>query len=625
MIMKTTSFLSFASILAVMISTGLLSYSPVVDAQVGCDDGMDIVTSSPFKMVLYPTPEPLDATATNKVQHAIKTALLLSSSITTNFISVDDVDVQLNNVDFEEAFEPLNPLSNIFATTTASVLDFRVQMCFLDLAEQATLPSRFALDNLIVRTFSQPSSKASFVVTLGLARDPILNEVLDIEIDIVDETSSPVDVDDGRKLSTVDIVLIAVSVSIFFGIIAVLCYYNKTQPTPEDVRPSATSRETKSSVAVENSSEVHIDTSHSKESETNETPGNSPKTFDSVHSVGERSSLEDIDTMPFEDNIVEGSSLESSIDNQSGLGFPAAESLDGSIASSGSKKSESPSITSSSSSKKSSSSESSSSEDSSSSSSDSSSSSSSGSDDEPEPSAPDMDAEKDAAPTSSQLLGATQPDYCGGSVSSSSTTSQLTKRLISLSSINAFDLSNRFNPFSSSSSAPPALDDNGKEQTISGEAKMEEKSVSSAYSASDESWDSGQQITSYSMPTYRREKKGHFGGTFVLESFQNNWVESKKRALEDIEEGSVEDVFQIGKEAPAIAEETESRVSVRSVSDWMRSIRVVGSASETQSSMEHSSVEPKSYIKDNSSIDLSLEQSLATSTVDSVAESKMEV
>jgi hypothetical protein len=450
-----------------------------------------------------------------------------------------------------------------------------------------------------------------------------LNEVLDIEIDIVDETPNLVTSDDTRKLSTIDIVLIVASILVFFGIVAGICCYNNVRPTPVDDRPVASSRQTKNAIASENSEEVRIDTSQSKESETNKTPdNNSPKTFDSVRSVGEKSSLEDIDTMPFEENIVEGSSLESSIDGHSGFGIPAAESPDASFASSSSKDSNSTSVKSRSSENASSSSESSSSADSSSSEDSSSSSSTStpGTDAEP-----DWGTEKDSQSVSSQLLGATQPNYCDSSVSSSSTTSNLTKRLMNLSSISAFDLSSKFNPLSSSLSAPPALEEVEQKQIQPGESKMDEKSVYSAYSASDESWDSGQQIQQRSMPSSRREKRGLWGGYTVLESFHNNWVESKRKALEDIEEGSVEDVFQIGIEPNSVAEEDCSKVSVRSVSDWMKSIRVVGSASGTQSSMEHSSIEPKSYTKDNISVDLSLEQSLATSVVDSIAESKVEV
>jgi hypothetical protein len=104
----------------------------------------------------------------------------------------------------------------------------------------------------------------------------------------------------------------------------------------------------------------------------------------------------------------------------------------------------------------------------------------------------------------------------------------------------------------------------------------------------------------------------------TAQQFHENWLESKRKALEDIEEGSVEDVFQIDVERTAALQDTQSKSSAltsTSVSEWMKSVRVVSSASETQSSVEHSSVEPRSYTKENSSLDLSLEQSMAGSLV----------
>jgi hypothetical protein len=106
--------------------------------------------------------------------------------------------------------------------------------------------------------------------------------------------------------------------------------------------------------------------------------------------------------------------------------------------------------------------------------------------------------------------------------------------------------------------------------------------------------------------------------------FKNNWLESKRKALEDEEDDSVEDVFQIDVEAHSSIEDNRSRTSGTSaVSEWMKSLRVVGSPSDTRtsdmtlSSAEHSSVEPKSdQMKENNSVDCSLERSMATSLVE---------
>lgn len=577
----------------------------------------DFVLSSSFKMTLFPTKDPLDATAANKVQHAIKTTLLLSTSVTTNFIGVDDIDVMMHRIEYDRSFEPLHPLSS-FATTPASSLVFTVETVFLvnDKEDEGRLPSTNALDNLIVRTFSQPSSKASFLVTLGLARDPILNDILDIEIDIIPKpTELPVPQKD-RRLSMIDIVLIIASSFIFFGIIAVICYYHNSGSDDGQAGLSATQAEAKTVPEANEHSDIHIDTSDSKESTTNGSPGSSPKEAIAVLAQEEINQTEHSDVMPFEENIIEGSSLESSLDGQSVV-IPAAESPEASYASStasttrrnNSSGSRSSSVASSASSSTSSSSSSSSS----------SPSSSSPSICEDEDSSKDSDIRRSGRSASPKLLGAEQPNYFDSSVSSSSKNDDLSSRLLHLSSISAFDLNRRFNLYSSSNSAPPILEDvREEEEPWVNERKVDDKSVFSARSASDDSFDSSCQA--HSEPYATRGKRGYWVGPNFRETaqqFHENWIESERKALEDIEEGSVEDVFQIDVERAGALEEDRSKASGHSsVSEWMKNIRVVGSASETQSSVEHSSVEPRSYAKDSNSVDPSLEESLATSLVE---------
>jgi hypothetical protein len=95
-------------------------------------------------------------------------------------------------------------------------------------------------------------------------------------------------------------------------------------------------------------------------------------------------------------------------------------------------------------------------------------------------------------------------------------------------------------------------------------------------------------------------------------------------ALEDEEDGSVDDVFHIDVEAQDNVEDNQSRMSgLSAVSEWLKSIRVVGDSSDTKtsdmshSSAEHSSVEPRSaQMKDTNSVDCSLERSLAASIVE---------
>jgi hypothetical protein len=559
----------------------------------GTNDAEKVVPSSPFQMVLYPTFEPLDMIASNKASHAIKTALLLSASVTTNFLNVEDFTVVLQNVQYQDKYESSSLISSNITSIQASLLNFNVEMSFAndddDAESSPATPSRFALDNLIVRTFSQPSSKSSFIVSLGLARDPILKEVTDIEIHLADEPDNQdqPENDDGSSLSNVDIILIVASVIIFIGIFCVICYFHNSEPSHvEEDRPTNASRETRKALSNGAQNEIQIDAVSSEELETNDTENGSPKAGDEQSSATEeRRDLGPASMMPeHESNIIEGSSLESSIDDRTELGIPDAESSDVSYASSS----------------EASSSDSSSSPSSSDSSSDSSTTTSSGG--------------QGNTSVASELLGAERPDYSGASVCSStaSSTSGLAARLLNLSGISA-----SFDPFRSSASAPPilqAVHDYDEESK-----SMDDRSIKSARSASSESWDSIQQVTAKSRN--RLKKHGYWNPSNMLETaqqFHENWLESKRKALEDIEEGSVEDVFQIDVERTAALQDTQSKSSAltsTSVSEWMKSVRVVSSASETQSSVEHSSVEPRSYTKENSSLDLSLEQSMAGSLV----------
>ena len=105
------------------------------------------------------------------------------------------------------------------------------------------------------------------------------------------------------------------------------------------------------------------------------------------------------------------------------------------------------------------------------------------------------------------------------------------------------------------------------------------------------------------------------------EEFHKSWLESQRKALEDIDEGSVGDIFHIDAQSNSDTVETKDstrRASSTPVSEWMKLVRVVNSASEIQSSLVNSSIEPKVFqARESSSIDLSLEGSLAKSSVDS--------
>ena len=105
--------------------------------------------------------------------------------------------------------------------------------------------------------------------------------------------------------------------------------------------------------------------------------------------------------------------------------------------------------------------------------------------------------------------------------------------------------------------------------------------------------------------------------------FEMDWSKSRKRALDDKDDISLDDIFQIDIEAHNSAEDNQSRMSgLSAVSEWMKSIRVIGSSSDTKtsettnSSAEHSVVPQSTQLKETSSVDRSLEHSMAASLVE---------
>jgi hypothetical protein len=163
---------------------------------------LSLVTSSPFDMRLAPITAELDIAVTSKVEHAIRTALFLSTSVTSNFESVFDINIVLQQVEWTRDNE-------------SALFRFEVHANFFKDDLEESPPSQFALDSLIARTFSQPSTKSSFITTLGISKESLLAGVDEVEIQLVDETldHNPV-TNKSKSLSSVDIILITASASI---------------------------------------------------------------------------------------------------------------------------------------------------------------------------------------------------------------------------------------------------------------------------------------------------------------------------------------------------------------------------------------------------------------------------
>ncbi|KAL3945759.1 MAG: hypothetical protein SGBAC_000148 [Bacillariaceae sp.] len=192
----------------------------------GSDDVLTLVTSSDFQMELFPTVEQLDAEAASKVELAIKSAILLATSETHTFQLAFDVDIVLKKIEWLER-------TNESVIASSSLLQFEVHMAFFK--GDKDLPTTFALNNLISRTFSQPSSRATFLGTLELSQEPILSVIKTVTIVVMEDTSNDKETAvEPTLLSTLDIVLITASAIMFLGVVYVICQYHKDKARLEE-------------------------------------------------------------------------------------------------------------------------------------------------------------------------------------------------------------------------------------------------------------------------------------------------------------------------------------------------------------------------------------------------------
>lgn len=179
------------------------------------DQILSVVSSSKFRMYLSPTIEKLNVTAASKVELAIKTVLLVSSEETSDFESVFDIDIVLQTIEWgilESYEEP------------STLLEFQVHMSFFK--DNSELPSTFALDSLIVRTFSQPSLKSIFFTDVNVAGEVSLSDVKTMDLELAEGNSTD-EAEVASSMSDLDIILILASVLMFFGVIYIFCQYNK--------------------------------------------------------------------------------------------------------------------------------------------------------------------------------------------------------------------------------------------------------------------------------------------------------------------------------------------------------------------------------------------------------------
>jgi hypothetical protein len=191
---------------------GALAFLQAARAQT-TDPRLALVASSPFRMILRPTPDALDEVAIQVVEDSISSALLLFQE-GNNYIGVEVVVQQVEQVQLEDTAFPSTRL-RFFCLVTV-------------LAESSgvawSTEQRSNLDELIQEAFNDSSGgKSKFQELLQSSQDPMVQDISDVAVaPILPAATSAGGNKSAKKLSIWDILLIAVSASIFVGILCVI-------------------------------------------------------------------------------------------------------------------------------------------------------------------------------------------------------------------------------------------------------------------------------------------------------------------------------------------------------------------------------------------------------------------
>jgi len=213
------------------------------------DNGSNLalVASSPFRMVIGPTPLELDFVAMQSVQRTVEALLMWTSTSPTGThdeeaIRFLDAEVVLQQVEYVElGVDPDDakiPTTRIrffvLATTDSSNSGTTTTTA-------STTKPRRALDELIETAFNgNEERKQEFLKLLRSEEDSLLDEVDKVVVRALVPSASDSEGDSSkgrkRKLSTADIVLIVVSGAIFVGIAYMVIQHNTDRGYIENLR-----------------------------------------------------------------------------------------------------------------------------------------------------------------------------------------------------------------------------------------------------------------------------------------------------------------------------------------------------------------------------------------------------
>jgi len=192
------------------------------------ESGLALIASSPFRMLLRPTPSELHLEAMQVLEEAATAAIMEG---------LDEPHVDVEVVIQQSEFVELGVDRNELPTT-------RVRFFALATIEQEgkSTPKKEAqetLDSSIELLFGSPDVQERFLDYLRAY--PLLRDVNQVVVRAVVPSSPPADaatsaVKSGKKLTTVDIILIVVSSAIFLGILWMVIQHHKDRGYLENLR-----------------------------------------------------------------------------------------------------------------------------------------------------------------------------------------------------------------------------------------------------------------------------------------------------------------------------------------------------------------------------------------------------
>jgi len=185
------------------------------------DPRLALVASSPFRMILRPTESELDFAAIQAVEESIASTLLLYQE--TNSYGYIDIEVVIQQAELVELEEELPST--------------RVRFFCLATALETTTDQRSRLDTLVQDAFASSTGTIKFQDLLHSSQEPSIMNISEVAVAPILPAKAPNDtLGSSKKLSTLDIVLIAISGSIFLGILYMIIQHHKDRGYIENQR-----------------------------------------------------------------------------------------------------------------------------------------------------------------------------------------------------------------------------------------------------------------------------------------------------------------------------------------------------------------------------------------------------